>query len=439
MLNIVENYRKSNVEFDTLVKQLLGNYNSTEITEEALADVSAQLFGNQEFINNVANTNPSFFRKIYNEIKYLWHQFRGYKNQNEFVEDLYNKWTQAYNSSDNLNTTTNYYIETVADFNEIEYNNAKEIKLPKQEYAILSGIINSDSNIKPGRNYVETTNATYEVYFKETGEFKVVGKIADGGYNDTITNGNIQRTRSSGNAKSGMQVYSSTIQQPRTGTRNDEISNLNKRRTRISDKSVGDGSSNSNNVKYSIQESENNSDSFNFNKNVKRYEDLQEANAIKFNKKTDGTINVEIINNNELINQFSVSSKDDALKQLGSDIANYIYDNANEDSKTIKLEKTKNIEVHATSHKRKQLEIIKKTNPIMDDYHVGIRTVEDIKTFGEVISDEESFAWGDFTKEDAKKALEEGKITVYSSYPINQGTFVSTSKVQAEEYAGGRF
>lgn len=191
-------------------------------------------------------------------------------------------------------------------------------------------------------------------------------------------------------------------------------------------------------TKYSTQESENNSGSFNFDKNVKRYEDLQEAKAIKFNKKTDGTINIEITNDNELINQLSVDSKDNALKQLGSDIANYIYDNATEDSKTIRLKQTKNIEVHDTSHKGKQLEIIKKTNPMLDDYHVGIRNVEDIKAFNEVVNDEDSFVWGDFTREDAKKALKEGKITVYSSYPINQGTFVSTSKIQAEQYAGGK-
>lgn len=191
-------------------------------------------------------------------------------------------------------------------------------------------------------------------------------------------------------------------------------------------------------TKYSMQESENNSGSFNFDKNVKRYENLQEANAIKFNKKTDGTINIEITNDNELINQLSVNSKDNALKQLGSDIANYIYDNATEDSKTIRLKQTKNIEVHDTSHKGKQLEIIKKTNPMLDDYHVGIRNVEDIKAFNEVVNDEDSFVWGDFTREDAKKALKEGKITVYSSYPINQGTFVSTSKIQAEQYAGGK-
>ena len=32
----------------------------------------------------------------------------------------------------------------------------------------------------------------------------------------------------------------------------------------------------------------------------------------------------------------------------------------------------------------------------------------------------------------------DGTITVYSSYPINNGTFVSTSYIQAQEYAGGK-
>lgn len=154
---------------------------------------------------------------------------------------------------------TKYYIETIEDFDERKYNNIKELRLPKQEYAILSGIVNSESNIKPGRNYIETTNATYEVYFKDTGEFKVIDKIVDGGYNDTITNGNIQGTGNTRNAESGLQVHSSTVQQSRTRTHNDEISNFNKKRTRISDKSSGNGSSNSSNVKYSIRKSENNS------------------------------------------------------------------------------------------------------------------------------------------------------------------------------------
>jgi hypothetical protein len=111
MKGIIDNYRKSNKEFDTSVKQLLNNYNSTEITEEALSDVSAQLFGTQDFINNIAQNNPNIFQRIYSEIKYLWHQFRGYKNQNQFVEDLYYKWTQAYNRKNRLNDNSNYSIQ----------------------------------------------------------------------------------------------------------------------------------------------------------------------------------------------------------------------------------------------------------------------------------------------------------------------------------------
>lgn len=110
MLNMVNAYRQSNAEFDNAVKGLLQNYQSTEITEEALADISGQLFGNQEFINSIAQKNPNIFQKIYSEIKYLWHQFRGYKNQNQFVEDLYYKWTQAYNSNNKLNETSKYSI-----------------------------------------------------------------------------------------------------------------------------------------------------------------------------------------------------------------------------------------------------------------------------------------------------------------------------------------
>lgn len=88
-------------------------------------------------------------------------------------------------------------------------------------------------------------------------------------------------------------------------------------------------------------------------------------------------------------------------------------------------------------HKVDQYNIIQEYNPMLDDYHLGIRSPKDIKTFDEVINDDESFVWGDFSKKDAEKALKEGNITIYSSYPIKQGTFVSTSKRQSEEYAGG--
>ena len=112
-----------------------------------------------------------------------------------------------------------------------------------------------------------------------------------------------------------------------------------------------------------------------------------------------------------------------------------------ENKKQQQIEKNKRLEKEikeATPLKRKQYEIVQKYNPMLDETHVGIRSPKDIKSFDEAMKDEESFSWGDFSLEDAEKALKEGKITIYSSYPIEQGIFVSTSKIQAQEYAGGK-
>jgi hypothetical protein len=115
--------------------------------------------------------------------------------------------------------------------------------------------------------------------------------------------------------------------------------------------------------------------------------------------------------------------------------------NVIEKQKEIKGEsKKKDITEDIKTSSKKQIEqynIIQKTNPMLDEYHVGIRSPKDIKNFSEVIKDNESFTWGDFSQEDAKKALKEGIVTVYSSKPIEQGNFISTSKIQAEQYAGG--
>ena len=155
------------------------------------------------------------------------------------------------------------------DFDEIDYNNSETIKLLKQEFAILSGIINSDSNIKPVLNYVKTTNARYKVYYKETGDFKILGKEISEDYYDEPTKRNISGINATGNAEGGVQIHSSSIQKRKSGTYYDEISNINKRRAHISDSGVKDGESNNGNVKYSIEESENNLGSFNLPGNDK--------------------------------------------------------------------------------------------------------------------------------------------------------------------------
>lgn len=87
-------------------------------------------------------------------------------------------------------------------------------------------------------------------------------------------------------------------------------------------------------------------------------------------------------------------------------------------------------------HKEEQLDIINKSNQMHDEYHTGVRNVDDIKTFEEVVSDSDAPFTPDYTKEDAESALKEGEITVYSSKPIENGVFVTPSKIEAKNYAG---
>jgi len=91
-----------------------------------------------------------------------------------------------------------------------------------------------------------------------------------------------------------------------------------------------------------------------------------------------------------------------------------------------------------TEHKEKQFEIIKENNPMLDTYHQGIREPSDIMDIEEAFNpnDIDNYAYPDFTKEDGKKALESGYVTIYSSKPIGQGTFVSPSKMMAQDYSG---
>lgn len=88
------------------------------------------------------------------------------------------------------------------------------------------------------------------------------------------------------------------------------------------------------------------------------------------------------------------------------------------------------------NHKSTQLDIILNNNAADDGYHTWIRSADDILTAEEAFDEDEFGGTPDFTYEDAQKALESGRIVVYSSKPIKQGIFVSPSKMEALSYAG---
>ena len=95
-----------------------------------------------------------------------------------------------------------------------------------------------------------------------------------------------------------------------------------------------------------------------------------------------------------------------------------------------------------SSRKEQQAALIQKYNPKDYDLNPGatwVESADDILTWEECMYESDyakSDVAPDFTWEDAQKAASQGWVTVYSSYPIKQGTFVSPSKMIAESYAG---
>ena len=97
--------------------------------------------------------------------------------------------------------------------------------------------------------------------------------------------------------------------------------------------------------------------------------------------------------------------------------------------------------------KNKQNEVIQRSNPMGDDYHTGVRGVEDIRTMREAISEaraegaeggwETLSSYPDVSNAMLEEALRSGRVRVYSSKPIEAGVFVTPSRMQAEDYAGG--
>lgn len=402
MLNIVENYRKSNAEFDTSVKQLLGNYNSTEITEEALADVSAQLFGNQEFINNVANTNPSFFKKIYNEIKYLWHQFRGYKNQNEFVEDLYNKWTQAYNSNSELKNTENYHISEnfsseidKALNNQLQSNTQVKARDYTPQILVDNGVDNlpmliTQKHIKstiytlqeaenlglPTKNVnyhglgkdllikaIDNLDSPQAIYKTSENNYLVVTEFKDnngkeivipiqingnGRYNNVFIDENqIKSVYGRNNLDNYInknnfeQIYKKNEELDF----NERIQYSNVANSSIKDSIAPQTKDVNTTTKYSMQESENNSGSFSMQDkrfDVTGNENLNNASTLFFRTREDGVYYVQAVNNSGKITyDGSFIDKHSLEKTLGTDIAEYIVNNSESTNSEIYLESNK--------------------------------------------------------------------------------------------------
>lgn len=191
---------------------------------------------------------------------------------------------------------------------------------------------------------------------------------------------------------------------------------------------------------------------------------VSEHSTKKIDKKGYSMYNNDIEVSNSESNQennqiFQEGIRNNSLYRLNKGDSNEIYEENNNENKENDLQindsmgrisggreliENEGLDNSSFSFKQKQLDIILENNPVNDDYHTWIRNVDDIKTFEEALEDTDYKEYYDagedfdetYSADMAKEALSTGKITVYSSYPIEQGIFVSPSRMEAESYSG---
>lgn len=119
--SFVNDYASKNKDFANAIKSLEETYGTTDISDEVLADISGQLFGNQEFINSLQTSNTvqskNIIKRVYESLKRLLNKLTEEGRYRNFVQDLETKWREAYKNItneqivNNLNHTTSFSIK----------------------------------------------------------------------------------------------------------------------------------------------------------------------------------------------------------------------------------------------------------------------------------------------------------------------------------------
>ena len=112
MKELILDYAKQDPEFEKSLESLKERYKTNDVSDEVVADVCGELFGNREFIQSVVEKKPNIFKKILNNIRKLAEKIKGI-GANEyvsFVEKLKTMWEDAYYSNKSNLKKTEYMM-----------------------------------------------------------------------------------------------------------------------------------------------------------------------------------------------------------------------------------------------------------------------------------------------------------------------------------------
>lgn len=131
MKELILDYAKQDSKFEKSLETLKERYKTDDVSDEVVADVCGELFGNREFIQSVVEKKPNIFMKILNNIRELAKKIKGSEAEGyvSFVEKLKTMWEDAYYSNESkLNETKYSTIGLKGAKNLSKNNNTREYK-----------------------------------------------------------------------------------------------------------------------------------------------------------------------------------------------------------------------------------------------------------------------------------------------------------------------
>lgn len=425
MKELILDYAKQDPEFEKSLESLKERYKTNDVSDEVVADVCGELFGNREFIQSVVEKKPNIFKKILNNIRKLAEKIKG-TGANEyvsFVENLKEMWEEAYYSNKSNLKKTEYHTNSDI-INNIDkvLNNIKErtpVRLRDYTPDILvqNGVKDLPMYENPShiRKNILTENEARKLglSINKNDHYHGLGKELYIKAIDSLDNPRVIFKRNNSNNYLILTTLKdnngNNIVVPIEVETSTSVNNITIDVNRL--KSVyGYERVNPNLDKYI-------KDNIKSSEFTKIYEQKKKPSTGKIPQSTSTANNIPQSSNNVNSNTSSATKYSIPINK----------NNAQE------------LNNSSFSLKEKQLKIIKNNNPVNDDYHTWIRNVEDIKTLEETINDSDWIDYDeynpDLSRQDIENAIDSGKIIVYSSYPIKQGIFVSPSKMEAESYS----
>lgn len=472
MKNLILDYASKNTEFNQALESLKQTYGVDDVSSEVIADISGQLLGNQEFINSLTIQNTaeskSIIKTIYENIKRLLNTLTKNGRYRNFVQDLEIKWRDAYKTTtteqavSNLNNETKYMMTGLKGMENGITTSAKYVDIKDRYDAAL---------------YLENKNYSNEKIRQITGWFKDKEGNWEFEISDQHTKFKIQ-PKTNAKYKLSDIFEANTLYEMYPELKNITVSFKNMKSNgkyfsvtneiSINNKLINSIDSMKGTLLHEIQHY------------IQKIEGLPEGTSLFFGNEqyanNKGEIEAADTKNRRNLNveqrkliipesakqnpihpnrQNILNHKRSFIEKIGDKIynrfggeSNEIFEEFNEKNQNQNIEiydsnnrnRLKELDNSSFSLKEKQLDIILNNNPAGNDNVTWIRKIDDIKTFEETLQDEDWQGYDefnpDYTLKMANEAVDSGKIIVYSSYPIEQGIFVTPSKMEAESYSG---